>query len=380
MTLSCHACGAGDLREIQGFAALPRVSSDCRPVTAGGALACCAACGLAQKPATPEFHADAAAIYAAYDVYYQGGGAEQLVFDPRLGGALRRSELLADRIRATAALPAGGQALDIGCGNGAFLRAFGARFADWRLSGLELDDRNLPALRQIPGFTALLQGEIRALCGPYGFVSLLHALEHLTDPLTSLAALRRCMTPEGVLFIQVPNLAANPFDLLIADHASHFTPPTLRRLLRRAGWAVKRLETGWVTKEISVLARPDPTGAEADARLADGPGLADRCLAWLSATLDAARAAARRKPFGVFGTSIAGTWLAGALADEIDFFVDEDSSRIGRSFAGRPVRAPGTEPPDATLFLGLAPAVAQALAPRLARPGLHLVHPPAFEG
>lgn len=375
-TPCCRGCGAAGLGAIEGFAALPRVSSDCRPFAAGGALARCTACGLVQKPDTPAFRADAAAIYAAYDIYHQGGGAEQRAFDGRQGGAPRRSELLAERVQAAAGLPARGRALDLGCGNGAFLRAFGGRFPGWQLFGLELDDRTLPALRRIPGFAGLLQGEVRSLSGEYEFVSLLHVLEHLADPLDSLVALRRRVPADGVLFIEVPNLAANPFDLLVADHASHFTPTTLDGLLRRAGWTATRLETGWVTKEISMLARPAAALAATDGQ--DAPGLADAGLAWLAATLAAARAAARRKPFGVFGTAIAGAWLAGALDGAIDFFVDEDASRIGRSFGGRPVLAPGAEPPGATVFLGLVPAVAGALAPRLARPGLHLVHPPAF--
>jgi hypothetical protein len=63
--MSCHVCGASRLTPLPAYAAMPRVSSDCRPVAPGGALHVCAACGTAQKPATPDFLADTGAIYAA---------------------------------------------------------------------------------------------------------------------------------------------------------------------------------------------------------------------------------------------------------------------------------------------------------------------------
>lgn len=376
---SCHVCGADALRPLPAFAALPRVSSDCRPVAAGGELVVCGACGAAQKPATPAFLADIGAIYAAYDVYYQGGGAEQIVFDSEGGGAMRRSALITARIAATGLLPATGSAIDIGCGNGALLRQLAPRFPDYALWGLELDDRNLAVMQDIPGFQDLHVGELDALTGSYTLVTMVHALEHFTDPFAALTALRPRVAGDGFVYIQVPNLAQNPFDLLIADHATHFTPASLEALLIRAGYAVVRMETEWVKKELSVLARPAAT-PPAPVQAAQPHDLAQRHLRWLDATLDAARrAAAGAQGFGVFGTSIAATWLAGGLASLIDFHVDEDASRQGRDFFGKPILSPDAVPQGATVFLALAPAVAQAIAARLAPLGIVAVPPPALE-
>jgi SAM-dependent methyltransferase len=375
----CHVCGQPALRRLGGYPALPRVSSDCRPVAAGGALAVCEACGAAQKPATPAFLADIGAIYAAYDVYYQGGGAEQIVFDSEGGGAMRRSALLTSRIAATGLLPGAGSAIDIGCGNGALLRQLAPRFPGYALWGLELDDRNLAVMQDIPGFQGLHVGELDALEGSYTLVTMVHALEHFTNPFAALSALRSRVAADGFVYIQVPNLAQNPFDLLIADHATHFTPASLEALLIRAGYAVVRMETEWVKKELSVLARPvdaPPTPAQA----AQPQGLAQRHLGWLDATLEAARRAAEgAQGFGVFGTSIAATWLAGGLAPLIDFHVDEDASRQGRDFFGKPILPPSAVPPGATVFLALAPAVAEAIAARLAPLGIVAVKPPALD-
>jgi SAM-dependent methyltransferase len=373
---SCHVCGATRLTPLPAYAAMPRVSSDCRPVAVGGALWVCEACGTAQKPATPEFLADIGAIYAAYDVYYQGGGAEQIVFDAEAGEGVRRSALLSGRIAATGLLPASGSVIDIGCGNGAFLRALGQRLPEWDLYGLELDDRNLAVMRDIPRFAGLRIADATKLEGTYALITMIHALEHFTDPFAALVALRGNLGQDGILFIEVPNVAENPFDLTIADHATHFTPATLESLLIRAGLEPLRFETGWVKKELSVLARP-ARGPVEPRQKADPPGLVAAQLAWLDATLAATReAAARGGTFGMFGTSIAATWLAGALAERIAFHVDEDTSRQGRDFFGKPVLAPESVPAGAVVFLAVAPAVAEAIAPRLRRLGLDPVLPP----
>jgi len=296
--MACHVCAAPCLAPVPSYAAMPRVSSDCRPVQPGGALYVCTACGVAQKPATPEFLADIAAIYAAYDVYYQGGGADQIVFDVEAGTGVRRSVLLSRRLAATGLLPESGSVIDIGCGNGAFLRALGSVMPGCELYGLELDERNLVAMREIPRFAGLKVGDVTKLDGEYALITMVHVLEHLTDPFATLAALRRNLGAEGLLFIEVPNVAENPFDLVVADHATHFTPPALESLLVRAGLEPLLFETDWVRKEMSVLVRP--TGGRVRARQkADPPRLIAAQLAWLDATLAAARlASARAAAFG----------------------------------------------------------------------------------
>lgn len=371
----CHVCGAAGLRSLAGYELLPRVSSDCRPIEAGGHVQICQSCGAVGKPASERFLSEIAAIYSAYDVYYQGGGVEQIVFDSRFDKPLRRSELLADRLQAAGLLPRTGRAIDLGCGNGAFLRALSATFSGWKLFGLELDDRSLDLMQDIPGFAELKVGDVASLQGEYEFISMIHALEHFLDPYDTLVALRQNLAPGGYIFIEIPNLAENPFDLLIADHVSHFTPHSLSRILVRAGYEVVQLNTDWVRKEMSVLARR----AESSVGIlpsVDDHGLAERQLDWLAGTLASAVRAADSTPFGLFGTSIAATWLSGTVGNRIDFFLDEDTSRQGRSFMGKPILSPSAAPKGATVFVGLAPVIASVIAERLAAYDIQVVIPP----
>ena len=340
-------------------------------------MGCCKACGLVQKIIDDAYRGDIGHIYAEYDSYYQGGGLEQMVFDEQ-AGAIRRSELLARHIDGTGLLPAKGRCLDFGCGRGAFLAAIGGVRPKWKLSGLELDDRNRAALQAIPGFDRLEIGEAANIEGGYALISMIHALEHLLDPLAELRTLREKLGAGGYLFVEVPNVAENPFDLTIADHVSHFTPHTLTGLLNAAGFEVATLSTDWVRKEISVMAKVAPARPAAVAAR-DEIGLADRQIAWLADVLRLARETSTRRPFGLFGTSIAAIWLSGALGGAIDFYVDEDEERQKRGFLGKFVLAPAAIPEAATIFIGLAPAIALHIADKVRRPGVAAVTPPPLE-
>lgn len=376
----CQICGKGRLREVDGFATLPRITSDCRAHAAGGSLQVCLACGGVQKLPDAQWLREIVGIYAGYEAYYQSGGAEQIVFDRASGTPRRRSDVILAKLASDAVLPARGRALDVGCGNGATLTAMSAALPDWTFSGYELGEGALPRLARIPRFDTLHTGALNAIGQCFDLVTMIHSLEHFPSPLSALASLLP-IVGSGKLFIEVCNVDENPFDIVVADHLMHFSPATLARLLQRAGFAPVSIATDWVAKEISLLANvAESPESGATFTAADAPATYSRMQSyvdWLLRLRDAAMVAAEGdRPFGLFGTSIAATWLAPQLADKVNFFVDEDSNRIGREHLGRPVLHPSAIPQDARVFLALAPGVASMIADRLQTLPCVLVKPP----
>lgn len=360
---------------MSDYARLARVSSDCKPRPKGGVLHVCRACGGVQKPATVAFLAEIAEIYGGYDVYYQGGGAEQISLDARDGTLKRRSDLIVDRLFAASPVALPAAALDFGCGNGVMLRAIARREPGWILDGLDLDDRYRSELAGIPGFRRLvIAGEEDGSRGDYDLITMIHALEHLTDPLASLKEIAGRLKPGGLLFIQSPNLKANPFDLLIADHATHFTPEGVSHLLRRAGFRVELLATDWVAKELSVVAIRDGSDIQSvDAAPHEDSGVV-QSIGWIEGVSRRAVDLAAKGPLAVFGTSIAATWLTATIgADKVSFYVDEDSSRQGRKHFGKPIIAPGDVPQGMPVFICLSPALADSVARRMRAAGLNCI-------
>src|SRR5262249_50305003 len=146
-----------------------------------------------------------AEIYRSYTIYYQSGGAEQAVFDGATGRPSSRSDRLVLRLRERVELPHSGRLLDVGCGNGAFLAAFGRRSPGWALRGLEVNDNNRAAVEQIPGVEALDVGELHDVPGDFDLISLIHALEHIADPAGLLQEAGSKLVRGGAFLIEVPN-------------------------------------------------------------------------------------------------------------------------------------------------------------------------------
>lgn len=380
---ACVVCeSTNTLHPLPAFRDLPRVTSDCKPWPAGGELVVCSVCGTIQKPASAKWLAECRRIYDAYTIYHLSEGAEQVIFSPD-GTANPRSRMLADHVIGRLSGGTGpkstGRMIDIGCGNGAALASFGRVLSGWRLHGHELSDGALPRLSLIPGFENLHTGPLGAISGGFDLVTAIHSLEHIPSPGPALTDMRNLLAEDGALFIQVPDAETSPFDLLVADHRTHFSRATLNHLAVRHGVTVNSIDNRILPKEISLLGR---RGAPTEAALPDpgeGMALAERTLSWLKAVLEAAeKAADGSASFGIFGSSVSGTWLYGALRDRTAFFVDEDVTRIGRDFDGKPILSPADVPAGAVVFVPLVTVTANRVIERLHDFPIRLVAPPAM--
>lgn len=383
--MRCLVCDSSTITEVPGFAGVPRITSDCRPFPKGGRLGVCPSCGGVQKFPDSTWLSEIAGIYANYHAYHQAEGEEQIVLDPRTGQPRRRSAVLLEYLSRSARLPSHGTALDVGCGTGVTLQAMSKALEGWQLFGQDLDDRQRERLQEINGFSELFVGPLASINAKFDLVSMVHSLEHFEDPHRTLRDVGAIMRADGILFVEVVNVEENPFDILVADHILHFGPSTLRRLAERAGFEIVALETDCVRKELSLVATPSamigsgPPEVSRVAEWAAAAQLVERQLGWLSQAAEIARtSAATAAPFGVFGTSIAATWLATVLLERIEFFVDEDPSRVGKAYMGKPVLNPFAVPPGATIFLALAPVIAKEVARRLASLPVKLVLPSAM--
>lgn len=379
-TAVCAVCGQRRIVIASEFATLPRVSSDCRPFPSGGRIGVCEQCGTMQKPDDDTWKAEATSIYQRYDMFRQSlGRAEQAVFQDSSGAPVRRSALVLKKLLQVHPLGQQGRVLDVGCGNGPTLRALADLLPAWELYGHEISDAILPSLTCIPGFRHLYTGEVGDISDRFDLIILSQSLEHVIDPVDTLATLRTKLAPGGVLLIQVPNGRLNVFDLVVADHRSHFDPGTLAQTARRAGFG-HVVVSEWVYKELSMTVSDTPLGFSSMAEPAQmTPSDLTLRVEWLTGVVENARNLAEKSQnFGIFGSSIAGTWLFGALREHVRFFVDEDTTRVGQKHEGIPILAPSQVPAGACVFIPLVPQMAQGIADRLSKMGVD-VHIPAAQ-
>jgi 2-polyprenyl-3-methyl-5-hydroxy-6-metoxy-1,4-benzoquinol methylase len=377
----CHLCEVGSVTTIPAFERLMRVSSDHLTWARGGRIGVCDRCGGVQKLIDETWKMEIKSIYENYRIYHQSGGVEQATFDQNQGPAATRSARLLKRFTEEFPQPTSGRLLDFGCGNGSLLRAFSAAVPGWSLAGAEWDAKDRAAIESIPGVERLYTGSPADVPGKFDLVTAVHVLEHIPSPRAFLADLRDKLQPGSLLLVQLPDHLQNPFELAIADHASHFSRATIRALLTAAGYEVLMVANDWVARELTIVARPG-TGSTEPAEPA-GPHSArlavERLIGWLDSVARSARAEADgAEAFGVFGTATGATWLAGELGDRVRFFVDEDPSRVGRTHLDRPIHAPSGVGPGGTVYVALPPPWGESVARRLSDDRVRYISPPSL--
>jgi SAM-dependent methyltransferase len=150
----------------------------------------------------------------------------------------KRAALLESRCRT-------GTLLDIGCGSGFFL-AF-MRERGWPVCGLDAAPEHVQFARSalnIPDVFLDTWPPSRHAYGILRAVSMLHLLEHMTDPIIALEAARRSLEVGGCLLVETPNIQSWPARLfgpfwVTLDAPRHrvlFSRTSLFQGLKRAGF------------------------------------------------------------------------------------------------------------------------------------------------
>jgi SAM-dependent methyltransferase len=202
----------------------------------------CAGCGVAFLNPVPSL----SALGAHYD---QGYYAEWITARQH-----SRRRLWRQRLRLVRSRRAGGDLLDVGCGDGGFLET--AQASGFICAGTELSEYAAERVRRL-WHIPVMTGPVRAIEWPvasFDVVTMWHVLEHLTDPRGDLAIVRRLLRPGGLLFVAVPNrrsalfngiyrlVKGSPPACYTPDerelHLFHFTPESLRGLLEERGFRV----------------------------------------------------------------------------------------------------------------------------------------------
>ncbi|MBD3307923.1 methyltransferase domain-containing protein [candidate division KSB3 bacterium] len=380
---SCLVCQCHTLHLVsKGTEWLPAVSSDNKPWNAKIPIYVCKTCGHIQKAINQQWQEDAAAIYAEYDLYKLREGAEHVVVESE--NQVSRSGLILDHVEHEITLPSQGKLLDFGCGNGSVFRTFGPRHPAWSLIGFDANARYREEVIRLPGVQAFFCGKLDQLEPSFDLMTAYYVMEHVIRPVDVLEHLHHILNASGILCLVVPNVWENAFDLMVADHCSHFFPASLSSLLTRCGYDVFRIATHWVQRSIVVLCRKRrPNQQPLSHIIPDIETIrqrVERRLKWLEELALQALQLSDSQTFGILGTATAGSWLAGVVGDNVNFFVDEDPGCIGKTHLGRPIIAPSEVSDDAVVYLSLPPQLATDIRTRLVSkfPGKRFIVPAIF--
>lgn len=365
----CVACG-GQVSVIESLkTSTPCVVSDCRPWMAGRMVGQCQQCGLTQRATTGDHEVETGEMYADYEMYsHSSGTGDQKSF---LDGAGRgRTAHILDFLRTHTSAP-NTAILDVGSGSGSGLAAIAAAFPNVPLDGLEpFDDPSSRAGSNIDSLRTVHRNW-ESVGGAYDLITMFHVFEHVPDPLPALERIKSHLTDDGTLLIQVPYFPDNPFDLLVADHISHYRCIDIDRLLRQAGFRPLEIRTDVIRKEITAIATTAKLSADNGAGDAKRVGPDDETakslvsaqLEWLMDVQQHIKSSLQEAggSLGVYGTGPVGAWISAIIGEKVAFYIDDDKDRQGSVFLDKKIYAYKNAPYGTPIYLGFLPEVAQAI-------------------
>ena len=361
--VECILCGERT-HQFDLYNKLKNVTSDCKPYPSVTSLHCCEICGHIQKKIDDKFRKHVAQIYKDYEVFKASNGVEQVVFSGSVKGS--RSQLLARWLGEKINLNAAHSMLDYGCGDGSALCSFGEVFPEAQLFGYEIEDIKRPKLKSLSNFQKLIVGDKFEPSQRFDFISMIHCLEHLDDPIRVLKNIHNHITNEGYIFIEVPDVKISNYDILIADHISHFSLDLLSEVLTLSGFQIIEASTNVLVKEITILAKKTAFGiGEVNAnkyRVREHKSHVNQLISSHIETVAKSKYLLdSHRDLGIFGSSTSAMWLWGELGCQVEVFVDEDQSKYHQN-ANFKVVSPEMVEDGFTIIIPLALNLATAIS------------------
>jgi hypothetical protein len=175
-------------------------------------------------------------------------------------------------------------------------------------------------------------------------------LEHIAQPQHFLSSVRRVADrQDSVIFFQIPDvrriLKEGAFWDIYYEHCSYFSSISLNRLFTEAGFAVRRIWSGYDDQYLMIVASPAKCGAEIPARDEDSVAAVIRSCGGFAAAGVRSRAAwlSRLRKWAAAGQRTV-LWGSGSKAvaflttldvhDEIEHVVDINPYRVGKFLPG----------------------------------------------
>jgi SAM-dependent methyltransferase len=254
--------------------------------------------------------------------------------------------------------------LEIGCGNGYLLSRMRPLFGS--AIGIEPGPQGQQGAARY-GLN-ILQGFFPTpeIAGRYSAIVLMSVLEHVQNPADFVSKLRDYLTPNGRIFISVPNegsyIDSGDVSTLFHEHWSYFDRNTFRATMFQAGLRlVTDCESSFGGSLYASLSDDLPEGSGID-DLNDNLRVAHTYVAQARTHCETLRKAceeltAGRRSLGVFVPArfVNAMGISGIPADSIRFF-DDDPSLIGTYYPGIPIAIESRadlmkSPPDSILIM-----------------------------
>jgi 2-polyprenyl-3-methyl-5-hydroxy-6-metoxy-1,4-benzoquinol methylase len=144
-----------------------------------------------------------------------------------------------------------GSILDIGCSSGGFLSTM--KNGAWQLYGIEMEESTAVRARANTGAEVFVGDAMDAPfpSGSFDVITCFDVLEHVYSPREFLTKVLSWLKPGGIFYSMMPNIASwearvfgtHWYGLELPRHLFHFSPGSLRHLMREIGFTEEVVKT-----------------------------------------------------------------------------------------------------------------------------------------
>jgi SAM-dependent methyltransferase len=366
----CCVCGSDDLEALFeargiGFTLAQRPNE---LTTTSAAL--CRTCSHIQTPPLLD-------IASYYDTGYQfqlNDSEEDDVYEVLPDGEkIYRAEHQAASVALKNTLSNALKVLDYGCGKARTLAQLTASHPDIAPFTFDVSDIYTRLWdRFVPKNNQASYAVPEAWHGMMDLVLSFFALEHTADPQGFVRDIAKVTRPGGRVHVVIPNMYRNISDLVVIDHAQHFSAASLTRLFGDAGYV--NVEVDDTTHRAAFIVTASVPQEGVGHSVVPGADV-------LTDIMDQARAVAQTwdditrritefeadrpsAPAIIYGSGVYGMFIASTLRDlsNVRGFLDANPFRQGRTLMGLPILAPDEVPGDVdAVYVGLNPQDARRI-------------------
>ena len=263
-----------------------------------------------------------------------------------------RNKLITGIIDKYLKLSSKGDFLDIGCGAGYFVKSFLELKKNWNVYAHYLNYLNKKKVIKYK-IKFFFTGEVNKINKKFDLISMNHVVEHLTEPKKVLLDVHKLLKDNGKLVIRLPNIKKVHNELTVLDHCSHFTKESLTNLLHLSGFKVDRFFNEINPTELFVIATKMQKKNIKRIIFSHLTKKEINNLNWLEKVCKKIENDKSNLSLGLFGVGTSTFYLYARLKNKIDFFVDEDPSKINNYYYKKKIYSTQKIPKKSKIFIAV---------------------------
>jgi len=323
----CNLCASDKITELGNVGLKPAsITSDSKLCGLAARIYICRNCSHLQKIGHSKKElAIINSVYSHYAPHHLSSGNEQLVFPEGMPPSPRTYYVIEKLKRY---FPQKGRLLDIGTGNGAFLKSASELLPDWSFDAHDISAHFQKEVLSIPNVREFYTCDLSDLPeGEYDMVVLWHVLEHISEPADVIGKIAQRLNDDGLLLLQVPDLERNPFDLAVIDHSSHFIGRRLADFLGANGFELINDASALIHNCLTLLLRKGKKRIVKP----DRSCATEKYFYWTKQAVSGFSSAVDKEDYAVFGTGMASLWISSQLPGKPLYYIDEDPAKVNQT-------------------------------------------------